>query len=468
MRRTLRGRTTIGVAVVIVLGFGGAAIALGERGVDASDTALPLGLAAAATVAGATMLLLGVLRTPLRTIAHMKDATGAMARGALEQRVADADRSEVGALASSFNEMSRSVRTAFAELAADRHRFVAVVNSSTNGVIALDRDLHYRYLNPAAERILGVKEDDALGKPFLYAIHDADVHERLVEVRQTHQQQLVVSRLGPQNAYVHVLLLPLADAGDWAFVAILVDLTEVRRLEQVRREFVTNVSHELRTPLAALRAAIETLQGGAFDDREAAPRFFEHMIDEVERLTNLVDELLTLSRVETQVLEPAAGEPVDLSDVARAVHRRMTPQAERASIALNIDTSGGAAIISGDAEQISRAVASLVHNAIKFTSSGGEVLVATSSDDTRALIAVSDTGPGIAHEQRERIFERFYKADRSRSSEGSGLGLAIVKHIVQAHGGDVELTSEMGKGSTFRLSFPRRAPATPDEPAGST
>ncbi|MSQ61722.1 MAG: HAMP domain-containing sensor histidine kinase [Dehalococcoidia bacterium] len=453
MTSGLRGRTIVAVVFVVAIGFIAAAIALTEAGVHAGDMALPLLLAALATAAGAAFTLSLTLHIPLRTVEWLRSAVADMAGGADARRVPDFDRTELGNLASTFNEMARATETAFRDVEAERHRFIAVIDSISNGIIALDTDFHVRYLNPAAEEMLAVHADNALGKPFLYTLRDPDIHERLLTVRRRHQREAMATRLGPHGRDLQTLLMPLLDAGDWAFLVVLTDLTELHRLETVRREFVSNVSHELRTPLAALRAATETLQGGAASDPQAAGYFYGRIIDEVERMTNLVDELLTLSRAESPPGSIATLGRVDLGTVAKITVERLHPQAERKGLALRAQSGSAPALIIGDPEQIQRALANLVHNAIKFTSAG-EVVVTAEVTGDRAILSIRDTGIGIRNEEQSRVFERFYKTDRSRSSEGSGLGLAIVKHIIQAHNGEVTLNSEPGHGSTFRCSFP--------------
>ena len=466
MNNGLRGQTIAAVTVVVAIGFIAAAIALAESGVAANGLGLPLLLAALATAVGAGIVLSLTLHIPLRTVEWLRTAVNSMTEGAYSQRVPDFDRTEMGSLASAFNEMARATQTAFHEVEAERHRFIAVIDSISNGIIALDNDLHLRYLNPAAEEMLAVHADDTLGKPFLYALRDPDLHHRLIAVRRTHRQESMAIRLEPLGRDLQALLMPLLNAGDWAFLVVLTDLTELHRLEVVRREFVSNVSHELRTPLAALRAAVETLQGGAAHDPPAADYFYSRIIDEVERMTNLVDQLLTLSRAESPPGNTGAPDRVDLGKITEITVERLRPQAERKGLILRMEPDprpGGPrpVLIIGDPEQIQRALANLVHNAIKFTDTGEVVVTAQVAGD-RALLSVRDTGIGVRREDQSRIFERFYKTDRSRSSEGSGLGLAIVKHIAQAHNGEVTLNSDPGRGSTFRCSFPAASAASID------
>lgn len=456
MLTTIRGRAIVSVLVIIAVGFAALAAALSGEGVSRIDIAIPLLLTALGTLTAAALAIALGLQLPVRTLEWLRHAAVEARAGNFDQRVPDYDQTEAGAAARAFNEMARSVRDAIFALEADDRRFIAVMNTTTNGLMALDRDLHIRYLNPAAEHMLSVHLVDAQGKPFLYAVRDQDMHERLIELRQVRRQQTIVQPVGPNRRYLQVALTPLENAGDWAFLVVLTDLSELYRLESVRREFVTNVSHELRTPLAGLRAAVETLEAGAYHDPEAAPRFFERIVEEVDRMTTMVDELLTLSRIEAQISEPKEQNAVNLNAVAEETERRFAPQAERRKVTLRAETAPEPLIVTGDEEQIQRAVSNLVHNALKFTPDG-EIVIATGVMDGRPTISVRDTGIGVRREDIGRIFERFYKADRSRSGEGSGLGLAIVKHIMQAHGGDVTVESEPGRGTMFRCTFPSRS-----------
>jgi two-component system phosphate regulon sensor histidine kinase PhoR len=249
---------------------------------------------------------------------------------------------------------------------------------------------------------------------------------------------------------------------------VLQDLTTIRRLETVRRDFISNISHELRTPLASLRAVVETLQVGALEDPPAARRFLSRAEHEVDTLTQMVEELLELSRIESgrvpfHLSETAVADLVDIP-----VERFMA-QAERDQITLILDLPADLPPVLADADRMQQVVNNLVHNALKFTDEGQVTITAYPGETAPAhvrkqiadlppsvIIAVKDTGSGIAAEELPRIFERFYKSDRARSrgQGGTGLGLAIARHIVQAHNGRIWAKSKEGKGSTFYFSVP--------------
>jgi two-component system phosphate regulon sensor histidine kinase PhoR len=231
------------------------------------------------------------------------------------------------------------------------------------------------------------------------------------------------------------------------------DITELRRLERVRREFVANVSHELRTPLTSIKALVETLAAGARDDPEVADDFLGRIDDEVDRLTGLVEELLDLARLEAGrvVLQIEAADPVAV--MTRAAER-LRPHAERAGLSLRVDAPLGLPAVAVDHARIEQVLINLIHNAIKFTPAGGDIVVRAHENQGALVIAVRDSGVGIAPDELPRLFERFYKTDKARGSTGTGLGLAIAKHIVQAHGGTIWAQSEPGTGTTVSFTVP--------------
>ncbi len=230
------------------------------------------------------------------------------------------------------------------------------------------------------------------------------------------------------------------------------DLTQLRHLQTVRQDFVSNVSHELRTPLASLRALVETLRDGALDDPPAARRFLDRMEVEVDALTQMVQELLELSRIESGQV-PLERSPVDVHGLIVPAVERLRPQAERAGLALHFDVPEDLPDVMADQVRAPLIVTNLVHNAIKFTPEGS-VTVRAFRDGEAVSIVVRDTGVGIARKDLDRIFERFYKTDRSRTVGGTGLGLSIASHLVRAHGGEIWADSVEGEWSEFGFSLP--------------
>jgi len=245
---------------------------------------------------------------------------------------------------------------------------------------------------------------------------------------------------------------------DGELLLVIQDLTNLRRLQTVRRDFVANVSHELRTPLASLKAMAETLEAGAIDDHDAARDFVRRMGTEIDDLARLVEELLLIGRLESgqPVVAPTVVSAAALLDGAR---ERLGPLAERAQVRLVVDRPERVPMVVADPERIGQVFANLVHNATKHTPTGGEIRLSAAPDGKVVVFTVRDTGDGIAAADVDRIFERFYKSDRSRADGGSGLGLSIAKHIVEAHGGVIRAASAgPGRGATFTFTLPKSEP----------
>ena len=403
-----------------------------------------LAVALAFFIAGRTTL-------PVRQLTRMAQQ---MTAGDLSVRLLPVTQDEVGQLTHAFNEMAEQLQEQIKALSTEQSRLGAILEHMADGVLIADADGFVRMLNPAAARILDVTPETALGSTFSALAR----HHRLIELwlrcqRTQEEQQDAVETDHGKGTFLQVIITPQRTPAAPGYLVILQDLTQIRRLETIRRDFISNISHELRTPLASLSALVETLQDGALDDPVMAQRFLNHMERELAAMTQIVEELLELSRIESHrapffmQLTPVASliaEPVE----------RMLPQAERAGLTVTVDAPDDLPPVFADAERIQRVLTNLLHNAIKFTPGGGTVRVTARSEGQRVLISVSDTGVGIAREDLSRIFERFYKADRARSGGGTGLGLAIAKHIIQGHRGQIWVESVEGQGSTFTFSLP--------------
>ncbi|MBI5284714.1 MAG: PAS domain S-box protein [Chloroflexi bacterium] len=399
-------------------------------------------------------LVTAALAVPrLRRLRQAIAAADALGAGRFDVRVPASD-DEFGALASALNAAGASIERLVAGLSQERAQLEALLNASSDATVAVDPAGAVVFLNDAARSIFGQAADAAAGRPFIEVVRDHDLNDLLMAAAQRGERSVRLVAYGQAQRWLQATAVPIEHAGTWAALAVFHDLTEVRRLDSMRRDFISNVSHELRTPLAGIRAAAETLQEGALDDRPAAEEFLGHIQRETDRLTQLVEELLEISRIESGA-SPLRFEQLDVGSLVRDAVERFAQQAERAGLALRAELPGEPLIIIGDAERLERALGNLVANAIKFTQPGGAITVAANGGDAGVAISVRDTGIGIEPEQQARVFERFYKADRGRGS-GTGLGLAIVKHIVQAHGGSVSLESRPGRGSTFAMHLPSR------------
>jgi two-component system phosphate regulon sensor histidine kinase PhoR len=409
-----------------------------------------------ATLTGAllaVLLALWIAQRTARPIRQLTAVTQRLADGDLRARLFPSTRDEVGQLTTAFNDMADRLQGEMTALARERGRLAAVLNNMAGGVLITDEEGKVLLMNPAAGRILGVGEQEGLG----WSIARVMRHHRLIELwqrcRESREEQVTLVEMDRQGPFVQAVITPLQADGQRGFLVILQDLTRTQQLERARRDFVSNVSHELRTPLASLKALVDTLRDGALDDPEAAQRFLDRIETEVDALTEMVQELLELSRIESGQV-PVRLEPATLSDVVLPPVERLLPQAERAGLEVTVELPDDLPLVLADAERVRRVVSNLVHNAIKFTPSGGRVVVRAETAEEDVVISVRDNGVGISADDLGRIFERFYKADRARSGGGTGLGLAIAKHIVQAHGGRIWAESQEGQGSTLSFTLP--------------
>jgi two-component system phosphate regulon sensor histidine kinase PhoR len=284
-------------------------------------------------------------------------------------------------------------------------------------------------------------------------VRDHEVNEFYEACRRTDAQQAGQIEEASQKRLLRVIATPFPPDGPTGVLLIFQDLTEVRRLQSVRQTFIGNISHELRTPLASIKAAVETLREGALEEPEAARNFLERIEGEVDRMTQMVRELTELSRIESGLTQPKFA-PIRIEEVVEDCLAALRPQAERKGIVLETALTQGLPPARADAERIRQVLMNIVHNAIKFTPAGGRVIISAGLDGKHLKVSVADNGVGISPADLPHVFERFYKADKSRSSEGTGLGLAIAKHIVQAHGGRIWAESEPGKGSVFAFTLP--------------
>jgi len=433
---------------VAVIGCAMLVVRVGGGGAWTSWTAFAIG------VVGAGLITTALLLPRLRSLREATVAAEALAGGRFDVRVAAAD-GEFAPLASALNSASATIAQTMDTLRQERAQLEALLNASSDATVAIDRSGGVVYLNDAAKHMFTQAAERSIGRPFIEVVRDHDLNDLLVAAARHGERSVRVVAYGQAERWLQATAVPIQDAGAWAALAVFHDLTEVRRLEGMRRDFISNVSHELRTPLSGIRAAAETLQEGALDDKPAAIEFMGHIQREVDRMTQLVEELLELSRIESGAV-PLRFTQLDASALAMDAVKRFAQQADRAGLTLTARTSSSPLPIIGDGERLERALGNLVANAIKFTPRGGSVTVAADADDGHIAISVTDTGIGIEPEQQARVFERFYKADRGRGAGGTGLGLAIVKHIALAHEGNVSVESRPGHGSTFTMRLPRR------------
>ncbi len=326
-----------------------------------------------------------------------------------------------------------------------RDRLAAALGDLREGVVVVDAEGQEVYRNAGAERYREARHADAVAA--------GAIAELLDQARSGETCDRELQLFGPPPAVLQLQAVPLlADGKLIGAAAFVYDVSEIHRVESVRRDFVANVSHELKTPIGALELLAETLASET--DPADTQRLAESLVKEAERLGQIVDDLLDLSLIEIQ--ESPRREPVPLSVVLEDALDRVRPVAKAAKITIELDDGAPGAILACDRRQLVSAIANLLDNAVKYSEPGGGVCLAASVVDGKLAILVVDQGIGIPSRDLERIFERFYRVDyaRSRATGGTGLGLAIVRHVVQAHGGEVTVESMEGQGSTFRVVLP--------------
>ena len=323
-----------------------------------------------------------------------------------------------------------------------RTRLADALSASTEGVVVVDQEGDEVFRNPAAERFRDARHADAVAA--------GAISDLLAQALRGEAVERNLQLFGPPRVLLHLRAVPLGGGTEGAAVFVE-DISEIRRIESVRRDFVANVSHELKTPIGALELLAETI--AAESDPAVTRPLAERMVKEAERLGRIVDDLLDLSLIETQ--EAPTRDLMQIGSLVDEALDRLRPAAMMAGLALEVEHGTGAALLC-DRRQVVSAISNLLDNAVKYTEQGGQVTVTTSCELERISVSVADTGIGVPSRDLERIFERFYRVDqaRSRDTGGTGLGLAIVRHVAQAHGGEVSVTSVEGQGSKFTIVFP--------------
>lgn len=405
---------------------------------------------------GAALVVSEMTARPFKRLVHV---AARLAQGQLEARIEPRGPDEAGQLARAFNRMRDRLESQVASVSRERERLISVLNNLVDGVFILDDEGRIRLFNPVAARLVGLDTKanagprSLRGQPLAQIVRDHRIVETWQDCMQDGKQAESIFQW--ENRTMRVIALPFVAGGSGGYIVLLQDMTELHRLERVRRDFVSNISHELRTPLASLQALTETLRDGALDDPAAAPRFLDRVETEVDALVQMVRELLELSRIESGQV-PFRFQPVPVSETVLTPVERLQPLAARSGINLIVDLPPRLPYVYADAQRIHQVVTNLVHNALKFSSAGGAVRVsaAAKAGGSHVTVSINDTGIGVPAEDTDRIFERFFKTDRARASLGTGLGLAIAKHIVQAHSGRIWVDSTEFQGSTFSFTLP--------------
>ena len=381
-------------------------------------------------------------------------------------RIRTAAQDEVGLLASTLNQITDQLQAKIDELAEDRTQLLAVLTSMVEGVMVLDYRGHVLQINPALERMFGISRIEARGRPCTELFRHHQLNELVTFILQSpthHQDEIVLPLTG------RCLQIEASPAGgkrenEACVVLVFHDITELRRLEKIRTDFVANVSHELRTPLTSIKGYVEALLDGAKDDPGASANFLNIILKQSDRLNLIIEDLLELSKIESGRIS-MKEEPLELHTLVERTLSMIKPMADKNRHHLVTAIMPSLPPMAGDEGRLAQVLTNLLDNAIKYTPAGGTITVSaalapssrTSERPATAVdLSVADTGIGIPEQDRPRVFERFYRVDKARSRElgGTGLGLAIVKHIVEGHGGHVWVEANHPQGSRFVVRLP--------------
>jgi len=394
-----------------------------------------------------------IARITTRRIREVTRASRKLAAGDLQQTILVRSRDEAGELGNAFNEMAGNIRRLIEDISTERSKLDTVLSHMTDGVIVTDKEGNISLANRTAGRLFNFQTEGAIGNTVIETTHDYEVANLTKRCLAIGEQLTTQVELPATGKYLRVVAIPISGNVLSGCLLLFQDLTEMRNLQTMRRELVGNISHDLRTPLAGIRVMVETLRDGAIDDKKAAADFLTRIENEVDRLTQMVLELTELSRIEAGTAELNKSS-VNLNELVNEAITQLKPLAIKQNVTLTPALSDSLPAVNIDRERLSKTITNIIHNAIKFNRNGGSVTVTTASDDKTITVKVIDNGIGIPKEGLPHVFERFYKADKSRTNTGSGLGLAIAKHTIEAHGGTIWAQSEEGKGSTFGFTIP--------------
>ena len=410
----------------------------------------------------AFLVLLVAFYLAARQTAKVEELTSVaqeIALGNFARRIPEGNSLGLKKLAETINQMARSSARRVSDVTADRNRLSTVFTCMVEGVIDVDMDQKILHINEAAARLLLVNENSCIGKPIWQEIRNQEITEALDQAITTQSVIKTQMRLNRESDQLVVDIYAASLSNDEGepigAVLVLNDITELENLERVRTDFVANASHELKTPITAIRGLTETLLGDDEIEKETVTSFIERVHAQSLRLSQLVGDLMTISRLESS----QAGEEftrINFADLARQAARAGQVTAEEKGQDLDVELPDTEVMVWGDRQNLSQLLDNLIDNAIKYTPNDGSITVKVSKDDENAILQVTDTGIGISPQFQQRVFERFYRVDKARSQSlgGTGLGLSIVKNIAEKHGGSIDVKSQLGSGSSFTIKLP--------------
>jgi len=396
-------------------------------------------------------------------LADLTEGARRMAEGDLTHDLPTTGRPEVATLARSLNAMTARISASLAQVERDRQQLRTILSGMVEGVVAFDNNLQILFANDRAAQLLEFVPEQVVGSKLWELTRQRavqEVAEKALKGQGPYRQEL--DWKGPEDRSLAVYVSRLPGPNSPGAVMVLHDVTDLRRLENLRQDFVANVSHELKTPLANIKSSVEVLQDGAADDPNSLKMFLGEIGDQAERLEQLIKDLLSLARIESGAIA-MEFEAVSVEEAVHTCLDRHRTRAEAKGQTLNgvaLGDSPPDLAVWVDEEGLAQILDNLVDNAIKYTPHGGRITVRWRVLSQQVLLEVEDTGIGIPDADLPRVFERFYRVDKARSRElgGTGLGLAIVKHLVQTMRGSVMVASEVTKGTVFRVALPRAAP----------
>lgn len=382
-----------------------------------------------------------------------------IAQGNFDERIALDGNSTLAPLARAINDLARGSAQRVAEVTADRNRLAAIFAGMVEGVIDVDQNQHIQHINEAAAKLLGISARSSLKRPLWQEVRIKSITsalDRAMQTRDVVKSQMRLTR-DRDELVVDIYAASLSNSAGQPLGAVIVlnDITEVENLSRVRTDFVANASHELKTPITAIRGLAETVLSDEEMDRDSARAFVGRIHKQSLRLSQLVSDLMAISRLESGD-QGGDQAPVNFSLLVRQAVQAAEPAREARGQSLILELEQEELKFRADRQNLSQLLDNLIDNAIKYTPDGGEVRVSLGREADEAVLKVKDSGIGISHQYQERIFERFYRVDkvRSQSMGGTGLGLSIVKNIVEKHGGSIRLDSQLGMGSTFTIRLP--------------
>lgn len=388
----------------------------------------------------------------LQPLRRLTEKANEISKVTPDEAILSSRKDEIGQMSDAFHRMAESLDQQLQDFKLEQTKLSAILDTMSDGIFLVDDKGYVQLSNPAARKMFEIKPGLDSPVTLVATVRDyqvVELWEKCLREKSLQTQSLVIS---PERFYIQCIAAPLGEAMPDHVLILFQDFTQIRKLEVIRRDFVSNVSHELRTPLASLKTLAETLKQSATKDKKTSQKFLSMMEIEIDNLIQIVEEQLELSKIESGKV-PLVLEKMQPADLISRSLSRMRVQAERAGLELMQEISKDLPPIHVDAGRIEQVMVNLIHNAIKFTPPKGKITVSAKEAGNLIVFSVRDTGQGISEKDLPRIFERFYKTDKARTGGGTGLGLSIVRHIIEAHGGRIWVESKLGNGSTFFFSL---------------